>query len=164
MTGLPGSPVTNESGEYVGAVPPGWTGAVTPAQTGYSFEPLSRSYTSVLMPIVGEDYAAYTSGSLGITTSSLTNGWLNVGYNLTLLAAGGTLPHSWSITSGRLPAGLTLDPNGNLGGTPTEAGRFPLTIRVTDSAAPDRIQLAAGASSVSSPAVYYDHVTLERIR
>jgi len=30
--------------------------------------------------------------------------------------------------------------------------------------APDRIQLAAGASASGSPTVYYDHVTLERIR
>ncbi|MBE0710962.1 MAG: putative Ig domain-containing protein [Candidatus Aminicenantes bacterium] len=133
MNGLPGSPLTNDAGDYVGSILPSWSGTVAPVRSGYSFEPVSRNYTNVPLPLVGEDYMAYLGSFLGITTGSPPAGWWNTPYDFTLQAASGTLPFSWSVASGRLPAGLTLDTNGRLSGTPTEAGRFPLTIRVTDS-------------------------------
>ncbi len=135
MNGLPGSPLTNEAGDYTGSVRPGWSGTVTPVRSGYSFEPPSRSYTNVLLPVVGADYTAFVGGSLWVTTGSLPTGAWNSPYDFTLQAANGTLPYSWTIASGRLPAGLTLDTNGRLSGTPTEAGEFPWTVRVTDSRA-----------------------------
>jgi hypothetical protein len=42
-----------------------------------------------------------------VTTASLPNGAQNVAYTATLAATGGTLPYTWSITSGSLPTGLT---------------------------------------------------------
>jgi hypothetical protein len=48
--------------------------------------------------------------------------------------AGGVAPHAWTLASGALPAGVTLDrATGALTGTPTAAGTFPLTLTVTDS-------------------------------
>ena len=42
----------------------------------------------------------------------------------------------WSITAGALPSGLALSSaTGAIGGTPSSAGSFALTVRVTDSAA-----------------------------
>ncbi|MFC8849789.1 MULTISPECIES: fibronectin type III domain-containing protein [unclassified Micromonospora] len=50
-----------------------------------------------------------------------------------LAVFGGTAPFSWSVAEGPLSPGLTLDPAvGLLAGTPTTAGAFPVTIRVTD--------------------------------
>jgi hypothetical protein len=48
-------------------------------------------------------------------------------------AWGGDAPFTWSVVEGALPAGLTLDPDGALYGTPAEDGTFSLAIQVTDS-------------------------------
>ncbi len=71
-----------------------------------------------------------------ITTASLPNGQVEVGYSQTLVASGGVPPRTWSIAAGALPNGLALDPaTGAITGTPTAAGNFNFTVRVTDSAA-----------------------------
>ncbi|MGB2635563.1 MAG: putative Ig domain-containing protein [Candidatus Acidiferrum sp.] len=71
-----------------------------------------------------------------ITTSTLTAGQVGVAYSTTLAASGGTTPYSWSLSSGILPAGLSLSTGGTLSGTPTTAGSFTFTIKVTDSTTP----------------------------
>ena len=74
---------------------------------------------------------------LNITTAALPSGTLNYGYNTTLMAAGGVLPYTWSITSGNLPAGLLLNStSGLISGTPTIAGNYPFTVQVADSQSP----------------------------
>ena len=45
---------------------------------------------------------------LQVTTSSLTTGTQGVYYTDTLTATGGVPPYSWTLTSGSLPTGLTL--------------------------------------------------------
>src|SRR5206468_3886861 len=45
----------------------------------------------------------------------------------------GNAPFSWSIVGGSFPSGMTLSSSGTLSGTATEAGSFPLRIKVTDS-------------------------------
>ena len=49
-----------------------------------------------------------------------------------LHADGGFPPYIWSLQSGELPPGLTLYPSGAILGTPSEAGAFKFTARVTD--------------------------------
>jgi arylsulfatase A-like enzyme len=50
-----------------------------------------------------------------------------------LAAWGGTPPYVWTIVEGSLPPGLTLESDdGLVAGTPTQAGPFPVQIRVTD--------------------------------
>ena len=58
MTGLPGSPVTDASGVYTVQVNEGWSGTATPTLTYYTFDPVSREYTSVAGDQAGQDYAA----------------------------------------------------------------------------------------------------------
>lgn len=70
-----------------------------------------------------------------ITTTSLPDGTVNVAYNQTVQAAGGTGARRWAVVGGGLPPGLTLNPaNGNISGTPTNQGQFPFRLRVTDQA------------------------------
>ena len=47
MKGLPEDPTTSSNGYYIGRVPPGWSGTVTPTLAGYNFSPSSETYTSV---------------------------------------------------------------------------------------------------------------------
>ena len=50
-----------------------------------------------------------------------------------LATVGGTGPFDWSVAAGSLPAGVVLWPNGMVSGTPSEAGTFVATVKVTDS-------------------------------
>ncbi len=77
------------------------------------------------------------ANTLQITTGSLPNGyqWLSYGSNVS--ATGGATPYSWSIVSGSLPSGVTLDSGtGLISGTPGNFGTFNFTVRVTDSSTP----------------------------
>jgi uncharacterized repeat protein (TIGR01451 family) len=49
-----------------------------------------------------------------------------------LTATGGVAPYTWSLTSGILPAGLSLSPSGLLSGTTTAIGSSLVTITTTD--------------------------------
>jgi hypothetical protein len=55
--------------------------------------------------------------------------------NYTFAASGGTAPYTYALTSGMLPAGLSLNANGTLSGTPTAGGTFSITVRATDASA-----------------------------
>jgi hypothetical protein len=50
-----------------------------------------------------------------------------------LFASDGVQPYTWSVVTGALPPGLALPKGENtISGTPTTAGTFTFTIRVTD--------------------------------
>ena len=50
-----------------------------------------------------------------------------------LFASGGVQPYTWSVVAGTLPPGLELPRGENtISGTPTTAGTFTFTVRVTD--------------------------------
>ena len=67
-----------------------------------------------------------------ITTSSLTPGTVGKEYLLQLEASGTPAP-TFRITSGKLPAGLSLDSDGTISGTPTKSGSFKFTVRAENS-------------------------------
>ncbi|MFM6171287.1 MAG: chondroitinase-B domain-containing protein, partial [Sphaerospermopsis kisseleviana] len=104
---------------------------------GSGYKPLLR--TNVGTGFDGGPTNSYPTPGSGdskptILTASLPGGALTVAYSQTLLASGGDGALTWSITSGSLPAGLTLLPgSGLISGTPTASGSFTFTIRVTDS-------------------------------
>ena len=58
MTGLPGYPVTNAAGGYVGVVPSGWNGTVRPVRAGYAFTPATITYANVSADSAAQDYSA----------------------------------------------------------------------------------------------------------
>jgi hypothetical protein len=80
---------------------------------------------------------ASAAAPVQITTTSVHSGQVGVPYSTTLIATDGILPYKWSITSGLLPAGVTLAATtGTIAGTPKTSGTLSFTIHVTDSASP----------------------------
>jgi hypothetical protein len=77
---------------------------------------------------------AFTITVLGITNGDPTDATQGTAYSFQFTAAGGTPPYTFALEAGPLPAGITLDNNGLLSGTPTEDGDFNITVSVTDSA------------------------------
>ena len=51
-----GTTTTNTNGYYSKQVTSGWTGTVTPSQSGYTFTPTSRSYNNVTNDVSNENY------------------------------------------------------------------------------------------------------------
>ena len=90
-----------------------------------------------------------------ITTSSLPGGTVNVAYSQTLAASGGTPPYvGWTVVSGALPAGLTLNvSSGAISGTPVAAGTFPFSVTVKDSAGSVSVAQALSIGIVGAPAI-----------
>ena len=60
-------------------------------------------------------------------------GTVGSSYLQNFFSSGGVSPFTWTVAAGQLPPGVTLT-GSHLGGTPTAAGTFPFTIKVTDSA------------------------------
>ncbi|MGB6485075.1 MAG: Ig domain-containing protein [Candidatus Acidiferrales bacterium] len=84
----------------------------------------TQAYTLVVAP----------APALSVATSSLANAAQGTPYSAALAASGGVPPLTWAISSGALPPGLTLTTTtGQISGTPTTQGTFPLTVEVTDS-------------------------------
>ena len=70
-----------------------------------------------------------------ITTADVPKGKVGTAYSAAL-AATGTPDLNWKITSGTLPAGLTLADH-TIAGTPTEDGTFTFTVEVSNNASND---------------------------
>lgn len=88
--------------------------------------------------------------ALTITSSALT-GTQGTALSTALNATGGTLPYSWAISKGTLPAGLALNATtGAISGTPAAAGSFSFTATVSDSA--QHAASAAVAASIAAQA------------
>ena len=70
-------------------------------------------------------------------TGTAPNAIVNVAYTDTLTAAGGIAPYKYAVTTGALPAGLSLSPTtGVISGTPTTVGASSFTVTVTDTESP----------------------------
>ena len=76
---------------------------------------------------------AVTCPAISVVPPSLPDATVGLGYDQTVTASAGSAPLVWSVTSGSLPAGLTLEAaTGELHGTPTLAGTAIFTLTVGD--------------------------------
>lgn len=125
-----------------GVLPPGVTLASggtlsgTPSTIGtYDFSVLATDAGSCMGGALYTITINAPCTSISVSPTSLPAGAIDEAYNQTISGIGGTPPYTYAVTSGALPAGLTLSPSGDLTGMPTESGSFEFTVTVTDSSA-----------------------------
>lgn len=71
--------------------------------------------------------------ALSISTKRLKKGKVGKKYSATLTATGGKKSYTWSLVSGSLPGGLSLNSStGKIAGIPTASGSFTLTFQMVD--------------------------------
>ncbi|WP_326554503.1 putative Ig domain-containing protein [Micromonospora sp. NBC_01813] len=154
-----------------GALPPGLT--LSPTTGNISGIPTTPgTYAFVLRAVdslghIGSRLITLTvTPPPNIVIASVPLAEVNAPYSLRPTVVGGLAPYVWSISSGILPPGLTLNPaTGEISGRPTTAGTYSFGLRVTDAAGltdtePVRIVVQQEtvvilSSNVSS--VYFDH-------
>lgn len=119
-----------------------------------SASPAATASVSMTLTFAALTQVVPPAAPLAIATTSLPSGSNGIAYAATLAASGGTPAYTWSITSGSLPAGLTLAATtGVISGTPTATGTANLTVAVTDNANPAATQsLATAITIVTAPA------------
>ena len=85
-------------------------------------------------------FTIHVAPALTITTApgALPDAIIGVPYSFTFQSNGGITPINWTLASGKLPAGLSLNSNGKLSGTPTTTGSFTFTIQAGDSSSPSQ--------------------------
>lgn len=88
---------------------------------------------------------------LVVSTSSLASAVVGTAYHAQLAATGGAGSYTWSITSGALPPGLSLNAStGAISGTPSAAGTSHFTVAVSDLGPPPQ-QVSTALSIVVAP-------------
>ena len=99
--------------------------------TGDQGQPLYQAYSIQVDP--NEPLAINASGGSAFT------GTVGQAFAQNFFLSGGAGPYTWSVASGSLPPGLTLqtyvdprDANDELVGTPTKAGTYTFTMKLTD--------------------------------
>lgn len=130
-TGLPSGLTLNPSAGTISGTPASaGTSSITISVTDSTQEEATTTLSLIVRP------------ALRILTTSLPGGAVNVAYNATLSATGGTSPYTWSAAG--LPGGLTLNPStGLISGTPGGATTAEVMVTVTDSTAPSPVTRTA---------------------
>jgi hypothetical protein len=122
--------------------PPGLGVSITYKQGDITVDvPIQEGSYNVNAVITDSNYIGSQTGiliiypSITITTGSLPAGTYNTAYSQSLTVDQGKAPYVWTVASGNLPDGLTLNPNtGIISGTPTRptADAYAFTVKVQD--------------------------------
>ncbi|MFX3575933.1 putative Ig domain-containing protein [Ralstonia mannitolilytica] len=120
---LPAGLSLNTSGVLSGTPSAGGTFNFTITATDANSFTASRAYSVTIgAPTITVNPAVATSAQ--VTTA----------YSQTFSATGGTAPYTYAVSTGSLPAGLSLNAStGVLSGTPTTLGSSTFTVKATDS-------------------------------
>ncbi|GAB3385469.1 hypothetical protein GCM10027432_18220 [Lysobacter fragariae] len=124
-----------------GTLPPGLslsTGGTisgTPTASGpHTFSILVTDSTPVTPLTATKSYTVNIPAPvLNITPDVPPNAAQGIPYNLTFTGSGGTAPYAFSIQSGSLPTGLSMNSSGVVSGTPTTLGAFTFSLKLDDS-------------------------------
>jgi hypothetical protein len=100
--------------------------------SGNSFPNLCTTTLASLSPFAIVSVSGACS-TISLEPLALPDGTVGTGYEGALTASGGNGPYSYSVSTGALPAGLSLDSNtGIITGTPLQSGPVSFTVTATD--------------------------------
>jgi hypothetical protein len=89
---------------------------------------------------------------MSISTTSLPAGSEGITYLAQIEASGGIPPYAWSLATGSLPPGLTMQPaSGVFSGSPTSQGNFTFTVAVWDSSPTPQTQTQPLTIAIGAP-------------
>ncbi len=109
------------------------TGAITGTPTASGVASFTLRATDSVNGSDSQIESVTINADPAITSSTLSGGEVGESYATTPTTTGGTTPLVWSVSSGTLPAGLSLNTaTGAVSGTPTASGPFSFTLKVTD--------------------------------
>jgi opacity protein-like surface antigen len=74
-----------------------------------------------------------STSTITFETEAVAQQFVGVPAHFDFIAVGGNPPYTMTITSGTLPAGLHLSPNGKLRGKPTQVAEETIFIELRDS-------------------------------
>ncbi|MBM3690872.1 MAG: hypothetical protein FJW76_02525, partial [Actinobacteria bacterium] len=148
-----------------GASMTGWNSQANGSGTSYAFSATYSGSDSLTL------HAQWASTLTVTTPSSGLTGTVASAYSLTISSSGGSGGNDFTITSGSLPAGLTLNSStGVISGTPTTAGSSAVVVSVTDSSnatvSTSSFTITIGAATLSNaatPTVSATSATLKSI-
>jgi hypothetical protein len=81
-----------------------------------------------------KSYTVIINSAVSVSPATLPNTTQNIAYSQTVSASNGTGTKTFSISSGSLPTGLSINAGtGVISGTPTTAGTYNFTVTATDS-------------------------------
>jgi large repetitive protein len=104
-------------------------------------------------------YIQAATSPISISPATVPGGTVGTPYpSTTFVATGGTAPYSYAVTSGALPAGVTLSTGGVLSGTPTTQGAYSFSITATDSAGVPLTGIASYSISIAAPTISVTNV------
>ena len=139
--------LTMQSSSGVISGTPTAQGSSTFTVSAQDSSPTKQSQSATLALVIG------APNPLAITTVALPDGAVSSPYTAALAVTGGTPPYTWSVTSGALAAGLSLNATaGAITGTPLSPGTAGFTVKVTDASALPQIQAQAFSLTVGGPA------------
>ena len=141
-----------------GALPAGLTlasdGTISGTPTGSGTSNFSVTVTDGGGLTDTQALSITVAAPVDITTTSLPGGSTGQSYTQTVQSSGGTGPYTYAVTSGSLPAGLTLASDGTISGTPTGSGTSTFSVTVTDAAG--RTDTQALSIAISTPTITYN--------
>jgi len=120
-----GSAMTDANGDYSFAQNYGWSGTVTPVETGYTFTPANRTYLVVQTDNPGQDYAGALnyyaiSGTVTLNGAALSGVDLTFTNGVAAVQTDGTgaytqdVPHGWSGTATPSKTGYDFTPTSTI--------------------------------------------------
>ncbi|MCH5351324.1 MAG: putative Ig domain-containing protein [Clostridiales bacterium] len=137
---LPNGLVLTAQGYIVGTPTEACSSTFTVIAKGTYTDPVEATYTLTVNPRFA-------------STTELQYGKVGEAYFGSVATAEGSFDVTYKLVGGALPAGLKLDSDGTISGTPTASGTFTLIVRAEDGELADEITLnlfIAGESSVTT--------------
>jgi hypothetical protein len=122
----------------------------TPTASGsFTFRALVVDSGNPVQTVAVSRTITVAASPLKVTAPTIPTVHVGTGVSQSFAVSGGTAAYKWQITSGNLPAGLSLTSSGVISGVVTQSGAATFTATATDSSTPAQTASATAAIVVT---------------